>query len=65
MMEFVDFAISMQKRVIDAHEQSIEAARKTLDASSSAVKMQEAMQQATKANMKAWDSWLSMWGLRK
>ncbi|MEZ5655671.1 MAG: hypothetical protein R3E04_07275 [Sphingobium sp.] len=65
MIEYIDLAINMQKRVIDAHEKSMEAARKSLGTADAAVKMQEAMRDATNANMAAWQNWLSLWGWRK
>jgi hypothetical protein len=65
MIELVDLCIDMQKRVIDAHEKSIEAARKSLGSASAAVKMQESVQDATMANLSAWQSWMSIWGWRK
>ena len=65
MIELIDLCIESQKRVIDVHEKSIEAARKAMGSANAAVKMQEAMQEATKANISAWNSWLSLWGWRK
>jgi|GEM_PF-836505 len=65
MIEIVDLCIDAQKRVIEVHEKSLNAARKTLKAGNDAVKMQEAMQDAAKANMNAWQSWMSFWGWRK
>ncbi|MGD9810602.1 MAG: hypothetical protein AB7U35_04595 [Sphingobium sp.] len=65
MIEIVDLCIEAQKRVIDAHEKSLEAARKTLATANAAVKMQEAMQDAAKAQVGAWNNWLSLWGWRK
>ncbi len=65
MMEFVDLCIDMQKRVIDAHEQSLAAAKKAMDSASAGVAMQQAVRDAAKANLAAWDKWLALWGLRK
>lgn len=65
MIELFDLAINAQKRVIDAHEQSLEAARKSLGASHAAVAMQQVMQDAAQANISAWQQWLSLWGWRK
>ena len=50
MIEMIDLCIDAQKRVIEAHEKSLEAARKTLGSANAAVKMQEAMQDATSAS---------------
>lgn len=61
MIEFVDLCIDMQKRVIEVHEKSMEAAQKTLKGANASVAMQQAMQEATKANVAAWDRWVSLW----
>jgi len=65
MIDIVSLCVDAQKRVIDAHEKSIEAARETLGEDHAAVKVQEAMQDATKANMSVWENWMSFWGWRK
>lgn len=61
MIEFVDLCIDMQKRVIDAHEKSLQVAQKTLKGANASVAMQQAMQEATKANVAAWERWVSLW----
>jgi hypothetical protein len=65
MFEFIDLAISMQKRVIDAHEKSLDAARKSAKGVDAMIAMQKAMTDASKAQLDAWDEWLGIWGLRK
>lgn len=65
MFEFLDLAIDMQKRVIDAHEKSLEAARQSVKGADAAVAMQKAMSDAAKANFAAWEKWMSLWGWRK
>jgi len=65
VIELFDLAINAQRRVIDAHEQSLEAARKSLGVGHAVVTMQQAMQDAAKANLSAWQQWLSLWGWRK
>ena len=61
MIEFVDLCIDMQKRVIEAHEKSMEAAQKTLKSANASVAMQQAVQESTKANVAAWERWVSLW----
>lgn len=65
MIEFVDLCIDMQKRVIEAHEKSMEATRKLTNSSDSAVAMQKAMTDAGKANIAAWERWIAPWTGRK
>jgi hypothetical protein len=64
MMEMFTLAIDMQKNIIAAHEKSIEASRKALGSASALVKPQEAMRDATKAQMAAWEGWMRLWGWR-
>ena len=65
MIPLIDLSIEMQKRVIDAHEQSLAAAKKAMDSANAGVVMQQVIQDATKANLAAWDKWISLWGWRK
>jgi chemotaxis regulatin CheY-phosphate phosphatase CheZ len=65
MITMIDLCVAAQKRVIDVHEQSLQAARKTLDSAQAAVDMQKAMNEAASANVNAWQNWLSLWGWRK
>tara|TARA_R110000782_G_scaffold167129_5_gene259195 strand:+ start:48498 stop:48695 length:198 start_codon:yes stop_codon:yes gene_type:complete len=65
MIEMIDLCINMQKRVIDAHEQSIAAMRQSLKSTDATVEMHKAMEDATRANISAWNKWLSVWGWRK
>ena len=65
MIELIDLCVAAQKRVIDAHEQSLHAARKTLESAQAAAGVQKAMNEAAKAGVSAWQGWLSLWGWRK
>lgn len=65
MIEIIDLCVEAQKRVIEAHERSIEAARASLGDGHVAVTMQEAVRDAAKAQTGIWQNWLSLWGWRK
>jgi hypothetical protein len=65
MTDMFGLAMEMHKRVIAAQEQSVDAARKTLKSGDAVLVMQKAVQDATKANMAAWEMWLGLWGWRK
>jgi hypothetical protein len=64
MIEFIDLGMEMQKRVIEAHEKSIEAAH-VVEGTETVVAVQQAMNDAAKANLDFWGKWMSFWGLRK
>lgn len=65
MIEFVDLCIDMQKRVIEAHEKSLDAARKTLTGADAPIAMQQALNDTGKANIAAWERWIALWTGRK
>lgn len=76
MINLVDLGMEMQKRVIEAHEQSIAAARKVMDRTDASAAVQQAVVDASAvvqqavvdaagANLALWDKWLALWGLRK
>ncbi len=65
VIEFVDLCIDMQKRVIDAHEQSMKAMQANLKGNDAGVAMHKAMTDAGNANVAAWERWIALWTGRK
>ena len=51
-----------QHQALAAHRASLDAMQRGLDAAGDLVRMQEAGQRALAANLKAWNSWASLWG---
>lgn len=51
-----------QRQALAAHRASLDAMARGLDAAGDLTRMQEAGQKAMEANLKAWSSWVSLWG---
>ncbi|MDV5823610.1 hypothetical protein [Sphingobium naphthae] len=64
MFELFAVGLEMQKRMIDAQMQGVEAARDMVEAAQRQVKSGMAVAQANDAGMKAMKNWMNLWGIR-
>ena len=64
MFELFAVGMEMQKRMIDAQMQGVEAARDMVEAAQRQVKSGMAVAQANDAGMKAMKNWMNLWGIR-
>ncbi|MCC4251770.1 MAG: hypothetical protein VX205_07670 [Pseudomonadota bacterium] len=64
MFELFAVGLEMQKRMIDAQMQGVEAARDMVEAAQRQVQSGMAVAQANDAGMKAMKNWMNLWGIR-
>ncbi len=64
MFELFAVGLEMQKRMIDAQMQGVEAARDMVEAAQRQVQTGIAANQANEAGLKAMKSWMNLWGMR-
>ncbi|WCT74016.1 hypothetical protein PQ455_01925 [Sphingomonas naphthae] len=64
MIDFFTPWIKLQQQAIDFQKQQLEWAQKAMTSAGDMVSAQQAAQSAMAANMKAYESWASLWGVR-
>lgn len=64
MTDLFSASIKLQKQMLDAQKASLDAGQKMLGASEQMLAMQKAGKKAAEANMAAWKSWASLWGIK-
>ena len=56
--------IKLQDQMLAAHRLQLDAAKQMADAAGHSIKLQKSMMDAAQSNMRAWDSWLGLWGVK-
>jgi len=65
MIEPFSAWVSFQEEMIKLQKAQLEAARKAMEAGKDLAAAQQAGEQAARASLKAWSSWLDLWTGKK
>ena len=61
MFEFMNLCLDMQTKMIEAQQRGMEATRESMQQAGKMADTSDAFQKASRANLAAWDKWVSLW----